>query len=392
MPTSTARRRRSTPRPGHELAVVPDTADLDRRIAAARAATRILWRGEEVPLDDVPERIARIPLRELRERLFMAYREALEALNPLYLERLAAWTAEGDVNEKAAASATDPRQLAVDLERFVLHSETPYYAALRRDLALLDIEQGDGTEADLWRVANGAAWAHWFGPREVDRAIAATGRTSGVGGGFEGWRAAESRLGGAGADRSAGTAAVDGAYATIVGSPRWLGEELGVDAEEVPGLVDFVAFVRLWRLRRLIGLLQYELRLFATPDEPALCRAYFAGMVGHITGVLVPEEAFLADVPAPFASVRAIEETILAAQVVDALEHRFGETWWREPAARELTGSIGAATSTEDVLAQLGYDSLDWRPVLRQIRTRLIGEMSGYGGPNITTRAGTRKV
>jgi hypothetical protein len=35
---------------------------------------------------------------------------------------------------------------------------------------------------------------------------------------------------------------------------------------------------------------------------------------------------------------------------------------------------------------------LDWRPVLRQIRTLLIGEMSGYGGPNITTRAGTRKV
>ena len=42
--------------------------------------------------------------------------------------------------------------------------------------------------------------------------------------------------------------------------------------------------------------------------------------------------------------------------------------------------------------AELGYDALDWRPVLRQIRTRLIGEMSGYGGPNITTRAGTRKV
>ncbi len=46
----------------------------------------------------------------------------------------------------------------------------------------------------------------------------------------------------------------------------------------------------------------------------------------------------------------------------------------------------------EDVVAHLGYDHLDWRPVLRQIRAQLIGEMSGYGGPNITTRAGTRKV
>jgi hypothetical protein len=44
------------------------------------------------------------------------------------------------------------------------------------------------------------------------------------------------------------------------------------------------------------------------------------------------------------------------------------------------------------VVAHLGYNALDWRPVLRQVRTQLIGEMSGYGGPNITTRAGTRKV
>ena len=39
-----------------------------------------------------------------------------------------------------------------------------------------------------------------------------------------------------------------------------------------------------------------------------------------------------------------------------------------------------------------GMIRLDWRPVVRQIRAKLIGEMSGYGGPNITTRAGTRKV
>ena len=62
------------------------------------------------------------------------------------------------------------------------------------------------------------------------------------------------------------------------------------------------------------------------------------------------------------------------------------------PAAGELAAAVASAPSTTDALAQLGYDALDWRPVLRQIRTRLIGEMSGYGGPNITTRAGTRKV
>jgi hypothetical protein len=78
--------------------------------------------------------------------------------------------------------------------------------------------------------------------------------------------------------------------------------------------------------------------------------------------------------------------------LVEALEQRHGLHWWRDPASAQLVESVAGASTLKDALAELGYDALDWRPVLRQIRTRLIGEMSGYGGPNITTRAGTRKV
>jgi Neuraminidase (sialidase) len=77
------------------------------------------------------------------------------------------------------------------------------------------------------------------------------------------------------------------------------------------------------------------------------------------------------------------------------LQARYGEAWWRSGDAGEAlrrSWSRGQKWDAQDVVAHLGYDRLDWRPVLRQIRTRLIGEMSGYGGPNITTRAGTRKV
>ena len=84
-----------------------------------------------------------------------------------------------------------------------------------------------------------------------------------------------------------------------------------------------------------------------------------------------------------------------ARQVVDeasAVVGRDVATWWRDPSAADLVSGFGETASVRDALAYLGYDALDWRPVLRQIRTRLIGEMSGYGGPNITTRAGTRKV
>ena len=72
-----------------------------------------------------------------------------------------------------------------------------------------------------------------------------------------------------------------------------------------------------------------------------------------------------------------------------------GEAWWTSRdsgAALRRSWARGQEWNAQDVVAHLGYDHLDWRPVLRQIRTLLIGEMSGYGGPNITTRAGTRKV
>ena len=87
-----------------------------------------------------------------------------------------------------------------------------------------------------------------------------------------------------------------------------------------------------------------------------------------------------------------IETLARAGAIAERLESTFGAVWWADPEARALTDRLGSAPSGEDVLAELGYDAYDWRPVLRQIRTRLVGEMSGYGGPNITTRAGTRKV
>jgi hypothetical protein len=309
-----------------------------------------------------------------------------------YEERLRSILGSGDPVEAAAADGADPRTLAVDLERLVLHSETPYFAALRRYLALIDIEQGDATIADLWHVARGEAWAHWFGARDVERAVATVRPGAAVHDGVAGWRRAELALAGDASGDAPVADAVRAAHSTLIGSAEWLADELGVAAAEIPSLADFLAFVRLWRLRHDIARLHYELRLYADPDETAVNRAYYAGIVGHMIGVRVPEEAYLADVAQPFASARSIRTALLGAQLVEVLEQRLGTSWWRDPAASGFVAGFGEAASVPDALAYLGYDALDWRPVLRQIRTRLIGEMSGYGGPNITTRAGTRKV
>ena len=384
------------PRRSRTPALRLDTPELDAAIAAAERGAIVVWRGERIPFATLPQRIARTDGRQERDGLYAGWIDALEALNPLYRERHAAWrerAAGRGTDDLAAAVATgiDLEALAVEVEQLALMSETEYHAALRRYLALIGIEQGDATLADLLHLERGASWSQWFGERDLNRAAADAGRDASGTVHGEGWRSGESGLAGIDTTAPAPAAAVAELYGSLVGDPSWLRHALRMAAAEIASFADFIAFVRLRRLRRSVSLVQYEMRLYRTDDEP-LQRAYYSGIVGYTIGVSVPDAAFLRDAGAPFSSVTDLQRAMLAGAISERLESRFGPDWWANEEARAFTAQLADAPSIEDVLAQLGYDALDWRPVLRQIRTRLIGEMSGYGGPNITTRAGTRKV
>ena len=385
----------TTPTRSRPIAVRMDAPELDAAIEAAERDAIIVWRGERIPFSALPAHIARVDSRGERDGLYAGWIDALEALNPLYRDLHAAWreqAAAGGADVAVAAVGTlDLGAFALELERLAIQSETVYYAALRRYLALIGIEQGDATLADLWHVQLGSAWSQWFGERDLRRAAGEAGRDARATQHGAGWRSGEAGL--AGSEPAAGVpaAAVAELFGTLVGDPSWLGRALRMASDEIAAFADFVAFVRLVRLRRSLAQVQYEMRLYRTEDE-ALQRAYFGGIVGHMIGISVPDAAYLHDVGRPFSSVTDLECTMLAGAIAERLEGRFGIDWWANEEARALTAELSAVASMEDVLARLGYDALDWSPVLRQIRTRLIGEMSGYGGPNITTRAGTRKV
>jgi hypothetical protein len=383
---------------------------IDRDLRAAEASAVIIWRGERIGYPSLVTRIANTSDRGERHGLFASYQEAVEAINPLREPRLDAWReaalrGSSDLVEAAqAAVGYDPARLAVAGQQFLIESETVYFAALRRLLALIDIEQGDATLADLWHVF-ASGWNHWFDERRVNAALrgtltglawaeAARGETPT---GVAPWEMAAARLRSAGGDEPVdpidrpAMAVVGNVLAGLLMEPAWLTGELRMSGDEIVGFADFAAFARLWRLRRDAALLAYELRLYETPD-PSVARAYFSGMLSYMTGVSVPEALYLAEVDRPWRSGADLRAELAAAMAADGLRRRHGSTWWRRPEAGSALRDMAAASSVEDAVAQLGYDQLDWRPVLRQIRTQLIGEMSGYGGPNITTRAGTRKV
>lgn len=430
-------------------------ADLSDRIATAETNAVVMWRGERIGYRLAPIRIADVPLREERNALDARYRLAMEALNPLREER---W---GRLHERARelgaadyvtlvrdTAGFDPEALAVNVNRFLGDSETIYYSALRRYMALIEIEAGDGSVADLAYLLRGRGWDQYFDaarlmpvlthtlaglgidlatqtgitldleprPAKSPRAFCVPIRVPGdvrlvvqPRGGHEDFNGALHEMGHlehfahidarlSAADRFVGDSSVTEGWAFLfqhlMFQPAWLADELRMPRDAIAGWLDFAAFRKLFYLRRYGAKLLYELRLHRG-GEWGLRRAEYAGLLGLLTGVRTPEASYLADVDDGFYAARYLRAWVLEASMSTALHDRFGATWWRAPQAGAFlreTWHKGLGPSAEDVVATLGYDHLDWRPVLRQIRAQLIGELSGYGGPNITTRAGSRKV
>ena len=427
--------------------------ELSDRIAAAEARAVIVWRGERIGYAAAPVRIAEISERSERNGLDASYREAAEAINPLREERLlrqrAAWAELGHADPFAMVAATrgiDFNELTGQMQRFLVESETPYFAALRRFLAEIDIEQGDASVADLWHVLRGAGWDAWFAERRLRPAIddtlagldmdAATrsrvsldlergviGQSSCVPvsvpgdirvslrprGGCADFEALLHQVGRAealahvspdapAAYRYAGDHSIGEVYGWIFQhltlEADWLTTELGMSEDELVSWRDFAAFRMVHEMRRMIAGYFYEQRLHG-PGGPALQRAYYAGTLGMLTGVRYPESSYLADVADNLHGAQRFRGWCAGSSLADWLRRNHGGGWWRTRAAGEALRQgwgRGRQSNVDALVAHLGYDHLDWRPILRQIRTHLIGEMSGYGGPNITTRAGTRKV
>jgi hypothetical protein len=166
------------PETGHNralLAVATDgliehaLAGLTDAIGTAEATAVVVWRGESIPYRALRNRISDISGRAERNALYGSYLEAEEALNPMRRERfdrigeLARELGYADYVELIRTTrGFDPDALGAEIRAFLADSETPYFAALRRYLARIEIEQGDASLADLWYLLRGSGWDNWF--------------------------------------------------------------------------------------------------------------------------------------------------------------------------------------------------------------------------------------
>jgi hypothetical protein len=113
--------------------------------------------------------------------------EAEEAINPLRRERLerigeiARGLGHADyVDLVRRTRGFDPDALGGEVRGFLAETETPYFAALRRFLARIEIEQGDASLADLWYLMRGSGWDNWFDGRRMLGVLEVTLRGIGI--------------------------------------------------------------------------------------------------------------------------------------------------------------------------------------------------------------------
>jgi hypothetical protein len=434
--------------------VQAEVAALTDAVGTAEATAAVIWRGETIPYRALRNRISEISGRAERNALFASYIEAEEAINPLRRERferigaIARDLGYADYVELIRTTrGFDPDALGTEIRDFLAESETPFFAALRRFLARIEIEQGDASLADGWYLMRGSGWDNWFDGRRMVRVLEATLRGMGIELGGQagatldvearpnkaprpfvavvnapgdvrlvvqphgGWDDYGALLHEAGhlehflhvdprlpvSLRELGDASVTEGYAMtferLLAEPAWLSEQLGMPPEHAVAFADFYSLYQLATMRSLAARHLHELRMHRGGDD-ALHRATYAGLAGLLTGVREPEALYLLIDDGMYAA-SYLRCYMVDAALTDFLTTRHGEAWWKSVTAGETlhrAWSRGQEWNAEQVVAHLGYDSLDWRPVVRQIRAKLIGEMSGYGGPNITTRAGTRKV
>jgi hypothetical protein len=432
-------------------------AGLTDAIATAESRATVSWRGEAIRYRAARPRISVIADRWERNGLFETWLRAVERINPDRIERLDALHAASAelgyadyVEMVRVTRGWHPDVVAANVRSALNDSETGYFAAIRRAMGRIGIEQGDGSLADAWYVLRGSGWDAWFEPRRIVPTLVATMAGLGISlrgqagatldleprpnkssrafcapvrvpddvrlvvnphGGWDDMSAALHEAGHlehflqvpSGTPPSLGLLGDDSVtegYAMLLegllGEPAWLAERTGMAEGDQIAFLDFFALFMLSRLRFLGGQLLYELGLHRGGErEHAVHRVMYSGTLGLLAGVRWPEELYLASVDDALYAGTYLRAMALAGTLDEGLSQRHPAGWWTHPDAgatlRELFAR-GTAWNAEQVVAFLGYDSSDWRPVLRKIRTQLIGEMSGYGGPNITTVAGTRKI
>jgi hypothetical protein len=153
--------------------------------------------------------------------------------------------------------------------------------------------------------------------------------------------------------------------------PGWHAEHFGLTDEDAATNAEATTFLETFLFRRYSAKLEFELDFWSrfaadggTPDG-------YAERLEDAVGLRYPPANHLGDMDSGFYSADYLRAWIRSAQLREHLRGEVGEDWWRRAGTGELLRELfllGTRPSSEDVAARLGFDPLDTRPLLGELR------------------------
>lgn len=294
------------------------------------------------------ERFGRQSYRPLLER----GRRVAEATGPLYRAHLRAHLERVGVDPGSAARGDE---LALRRRPFpAVDDAGPSLDGVRdlmgRDLSALDLSLPDRRiRFDVERRPLKRPESFCAAPEVPDRIV-------GVVAGFGGWSDVHDYLGVAGTalslahadpglafeDRYLGDPAMgyawDALFRELLGRPSWL-ERLEMPEGQVEPCARFAAWIDLLDFRREVARLDFELDLWEEREAGGVVEA-FPGRMESATGFRPPPQEFLEVVGGGLHVARRLRGRLLGYRLGAQLDDRFGEDWFRNPAAEPFLGEL----------------------------------------------------
>jgi hypothetical protein len=157
----------------------------------------------------------------------------------------------------------------------------------------------------------------------------------------------------------------------ITTEPEWHARHFGLSDAEAAENAEATVFLEALLFRRYEAKLRFELDFWTRfPDDGGTAGGYSENLT-EATSVAYRRDAFLSDMDAGFYSADYLRAWVRSAQLKHYLRAEIGADWWRSPQTGALLRDLfreGTKPTSEEIARRLGFDPLDMRPLLHDLK------------------------
>ena len=157
----------------------------------------------------------------------------------------------------------------------------------------------------------------------------------------------------------------------VTREPDWHARHFGLSDAQAAENAEATVFLEALLFRRYVAKLRFELDFWSRfPDDGGTADGYEEYLTAA-TGIRYRSDAYLSDMDSGFYSADYLRAWIRSAQLRRHLIDTVGEEWWRSPETGRILAALfleGTKPTSEEIAARIGFDPLDMRPLLAEIK------------------------